>query len=345
MKHIALFLVLALAVPSWRADMVRIDDGSVLHGTVVGADGTAVHIHTSFGGVIKVSASQVVGMSISEERFYSLQSGSTLLGRLEKNPDRTTIETSNGKVVISGDTITGSWGKDEESPKVRAMKAELSGKLRQWKFDVGIDIAGKTGNTERISTGGSVNAILQGPTDKLYLSGGGNRTKENDVLSTKEAYGAIDYETLFKGNNSWYVRMGMEYDVIELLDLRTTAAVGWGYYFYNQPDRHLRGRLGLQYQHESFNEGRTESSPGLDIGLSHKAKIGTTTLTTDVTATPAFEDFNRYQIKHATSWDIPLSQENWKLQLGVRNDYNSMPVPGINRLDISYFAKLVMAWQ
>jgi len=67
-------------------------------------------------------------MSISEERFYSLQSGSTLLGRLDQNPDRTTIETSNGKVVISGDTITGSWGKDEESPKVQAMKAELSGK-------------------------------------------------------------------------------------------------------------------------------------------------------------------------------------------------------------------------
>ncbi|MFM1547771.1 MAG: YdiY family protein [Lentisphaeria bacterium] len=345
MKHIKLFLVLALAATSSWADMVRIEDGSVLHGTVVGVDGEVVHIHTSFGGVIKVSAGQVVGLSISKERFYSLQSGSTLLGRLEKTPDRTTIETSNGTVVISGDTISGSWGKDEESPKVLAMKAELSGKLRQWKFDVGVDIAGKTGNSERISTGGSVNAILQGPTDKLHLSGRGNRTKENDVLSTKEAYGSIDYETLIKGNNSWYVRMGMEYDVIELLDLRTTAALGWGYYFHNQSDRHLRGRLGLQYKHESFNDDRTESSPGLDIGLSHKARLGTTALVTDVTATPAFDDFNRYQIKHATNWDIPLPQENWKLQLGIRDDYNSMPVAGVKRLDISYFATLVMAWQ
>ena len=40
--------------------------------------------------------------------------------------------------------------------------------------------------------------------------------------------------------------------------------------------------------------------------------------------------------------EIPLTdEEDWKLRLGVRNQYDSMPVGGAERLDTYYFANIV----
>jgi len=343
MKYAAFAILFTLAAGNLRADTVAIKGGSMLTGTIVAVDDTTVQIDTSFAGVITVKRDQIIDLSISELRYYTLQSGSTLLGRVRKSGGRTVITTDNGQLDITEDVITGSWGKDEESLQVQALKAKMSGLDRTWKYDIAADLAGKTGNTDRLSTGGTISATLKGPNDKLNFYAGGNRARENDVLSNKEAYGGIDYEQTFAGKNSWYTRARLEYDAIELLDLRTTVAVGWGYYFFNNPEREFRGRLGLQFQHEAFTTGRSESSPGLDAGVFHRIELGKTTLTSEITITPAFEDFGRYQFNHETSWNIPLSEENWSLRLGARNDYNSMPTPSTERLDTSYFAKLALS--
>jgi len=44
-----------------------------------------------------------------------------------------------------------------------------------------------------------------------------------------------------------------------------------------------------------------------------------------------------------TALAVPLGNSDiWKLKLGVTNEYNSQPQPGLDRLDNTYYANIVL---
>lgn len=325
------------------ADTLTTRDGSVLNGKLGAVTADSITITTPFAGDISVPRDQVASMTSDADRYYKLKSGNTLFGKLTQQGNQRQIVTVDGAMAVNEGAIAASWSEGEDSPEVAALKAAQVAP-RNWKYEMGINIDGKTGNSEKTAFGGRLNATLAGPDDTLMFFASGKRARDNSVLTEKELKGGVDYEQKIKDNWSWYTRLGLEYDAVELLDLRTTAAAGFGYQVFDTPDHALRLRTGLQYKHESYSDGRNESAPGLDAGLSHMIKLGPTTLLTDVTYTPAFEDFGRFNLLHTSSLDWPLS-EAWSLRLGVENDYNSMPVPGTERLDTSYFMRAVVKWQ
>jgi hypothetical protein len=58
------------------------------------------------------------------------------------------------------------------------------------------------------------------------------------------------------------------------------------------------------------------------------------------------EDLADWRAFHESALDVPLAGPgNWRLRLGVTNDYYSLPAPGKERLDTVYFARLVLSWE
>jgi hypothetical protein len=44
--------------------------------------------------------------------------------------------------------------------------------------------------------------------------------------------------------------------------------------------------------------------------------------------------------------EIPLTKDkDWRLRVGVRNNYDGLPEPDIKRLDTYYFLNIAWAWQ
>ena len=71
-----------------------------------------------------------------------------------------------------------------------------------------------------------------------------------------------------------------------------------------------------------------------------------TKLVSDITYAPSFEDFGDYRVYHESSFEMPLGKSDfWKLRLGVSNEYNSLVVKGNDRLDTTYFSRLVLSWE
>ena len=65
----------------------------------------------------------------------------------------------------------------------------------------------------------------------------------------------------------------------------------------------------------------------------------------DLTYTPAFDDWHDYRIVHESALDIPIIFDiPLSLRLGVRNEYNSRTPVNLKRLDTTYFAKIVYRW-
>jgi hypothetical protein len=59
---------------------------------------------------------------------------------------------------------------------------------------------------------------------------------------------------------------------------------------------------------------------------------------------PSFEGFGDYRLLISNAAEVPLNgSKTWKLKFGIRNDYDSMPNPGVEKLDTTYFTNLVVA--
>ncbi len=68
---------------------------------------------------------------------------------------------------------------------------------------------------------------------------------------------------------------------------------------------------------------------------------------TDISYLPLFDDMmDNYHIKHESSIEFPINtMKSLTLRLGVSNDYYSKVAPEKERLDTTYFAKLVLTWE
>jgi len=327
-----------------NADSVRIKDGSMINGTIVSMDDQKLCIDTLFAGRIEVNVTTIAEVAANTKVHVHLKSGSTLFGTVAESAEGSIIQTEDGKMTVAFDRIAALWQDGAANP-LAPQTAVPAG--RKWNYAVAVDVRGKTGNTESFSGAATVKATLKGKGDRLNIYGRAHRARENSNNTAKEMIGGIDLESDIKDRHSWYARNELEKDEFEFLDLRATAALGYGYYFRKIDEQQLRGRIGLAYRHESWMDGTSNSHPGLDVGLHHVRIFKSwAKMVNDITYTPSFSEWTNYVLTHASTLDISLAESDlWKLRLGIRHDYTSMPVGAdIKHLDTTYFAGLALTW-
>jgi hypothetical protein len=134
---------------------------------------------------------------------------------------------------------------------------------------------------------------------------------------------------------------------VKSIDLYNIAAAGVGFDVVKKPKQTLTGRAGISFRYEGYKNSIAPSvkDAGLDIGINNDMEFGNSKLVNRVAYVPTFDDFGNYRITHESYYQIPLTNPNWKLRIGVSNDYNSQPPRGTERLDTAYFTRLVLNWQ
>ncbi len=354
-KHIILTIIAALfgvMSPAGQlfADELLTHNGSRLVGRVAGLTDGVWTVETEFAGTLRIQQSDVLSITTDEPRTIGLASGNVLAGRLAVQDGHQCVETTLGTLDITADTIVSLWRSGEESPEAISHRQAVEAQAGKWKHELSTDISGKTGNTERFATSAGFQTVLDRPQDKLKFYLRGQRAVENGRDTSNEIKGGSDYERIIADGHSWYTRVQFEHDEIVDLELRTSAAAGYGYYLFRRPGHELRLRGGLLFRHESYDEstGRGDDQTlGLDLGLRHMLQInGWTKLVTNLTCTPSFEDAQDYRVNHETSLEARLAgTELWGIRLGVANDYNSQPADDYERLDTTYFVRLILNWE
>jgi putative salt-induced outer membrane protein YdiY len=174
------------------------------------------------------------------------------------------------------------------------------------------------------------------------------QTSETDNDETaNETIGGASYAAYFNDPWGWYVRGELEKDKFEDIDLRTTVAGGLAWRPINTTDRTLRAWLGLGYRHESFSNNLPNDSSGtLDSGVAHHWQWKPwLTLDNMLSYAPALDHFGNYLLQHDTSLTMPVGASRWTLGLGVHNDYNSQPAPDRDKLDTTYYTRLMMRFE
>ena len=120
-----------------------------------------------------------------------------------------------------------------------------------------------------------------------------------------------------------------------------------GHDFIKAKKQTLTGRFGLSFRYEGYKNPATTDvkSAGLDFGFSHRLETSNGLLVNRLTLVPAFEDFSNYRANHESFYELPMANTSWKLRLGLSNDYNSRPGRGVEKMDTTYFTRLVLNWR
>ncbi len=109
----------------------------------------------------------------------------------------------------------------------------------------------------------------------------------------------------------------------------------------------LTARLGLSFRNENYRSPLTPdiNAAGLDVGINHTLTFDSAALVNRVSFVPSFNDFANFRLTHESFLELPIAASQWKLRLGINNDYNSKPGKGVDKLDTGYFTRLVLSWK
>lgn len=337
-----------------RADQVHLSDGSTIVGKIAGLAEGKLTIETQYAGTLTIDAAGVTGFSADQVMSVLLESGDRVVGTPSYDAERGQRITSEaiGEVTVAEvSKVTAMWGGDGSAPAVAerdARIAELEKRVEAfrdpWNYRLQFGVTGSTGNNERLAFNGRADAKREVELERLYLFAEGFYAEENNQRNKNEVLGGIRLERDISERTFLWGKAGLEFDEFENLDLRSTLSAGIGYFVIKEPTHEWKIRGGAGYQHEAFDDGSSDDNAVLDLGWDYRIDLHEyLRFTNSLTYYPALEEpLNDYRFMVETAAEVPIAgDQGWKLRAGMRNDYDAMPQPGVERLDTTYFLNLV----
>lgn len=326
--------VAALSAAKLSADVVTTKSGARIVGKVSKIDAGAVSMSTDFAGDLTIKQSEVVSIATDGPVAVRLASGTRLDGTISGQTGALQIAGPDGTLTTTVDKISASWPAGEGDPALE----------RHWKYEATVDINGTSGNKNQLGTAAGFEAKLVTPEDALDFIAAYNRQVADGVKSADKFRAGVDYSNQFAPPYSWYVRDEAGFDRVMDIKFYDTAAAGLGRDFIKTPAETLTGRAGIAYRYDGYNNPRTPAvnSAALDFEILHDFKTPRWEMGNKLALVPALSNLSEVIVTHDSFYQVPLNDPSWKLRVGVSNDYNGKPGPGIKRLDTTYYTRLIM---
>lgn len=221
-----------------------------------------------------------------------------------------------------------------------------------WKYEADIDLNGRSGNVNSSGFAAGVRATGEhANVSRTTLSlRGQNATQEDalgaDVTSADELRGQAAHERTLAEKSFWYVRADAGYDNVRNLDLVALGSAGLGYRFLRDDRGSLDLRAGLGYRQEEGSSGVEDvSAAALDAGLNLERDLGWGQLRLQLDLVPSLEDLADLTLRHEASLELLGKASPLSLRIGLLQDYRSEAPAGEEKLQNTYFVRLVYRWE
>ena len=335
MRNLFFYLcIFILSVSFSSADLIKIEDGSMISGKVTGFDAKTISLKTDFAGTIKIDRDKVVSIKSKEVFSLKLKGGKNASGSISSDGKK--IRIAEDKNVSSIDF--------SEVVSINPVSAKIPG--RKWSFNTGFDLLGKQGNTEELSLGANLVVLRKGPKDELKFNLEYEDREKNTEKTADRIGGGVAYEYFFKDSLGWYLRSELESDDVTAVNLRSTTGAGASYRLLNRDKQTLVARSGLGYRFTDYDTGKKEeSSMTLDLGVTHKYQLNDSiSLSTDLSYVPGIGGSGNNRFVHDSAMVMPVGTSGkWSLKMGVKNEYETEPAV-LEKLDTTYYSRMSFSW-
>jgi putative salt-induced outer membrane protein YdiY len=341
-KSICASIAATLATLYANADTVTTKDGSTLNGTITLIDKGAIHIETKYAGKITLKQHEVVTFQTDAPVVVRLQSGTTMSGPVRASSDgKLKIESEDGVLETNTSKVAATWELGDVDP-------EIDRNQRKWQYELAANLSGKDGNTDKFYFGTELDVRLKGPDDELRFGFEYEQGDENGNKTDDRALGSISYERFNKKQIGWYVHSALETDKISDIYFRSTSGFGASYRFIHNDAQTLITRAGPGYRYTDYESDNkaSDSHATLEFGLDHSYKYKDFCyMENSLYYSPALDDFSDYRAIHDSSLKIPVGNgESFWIRMGIKNEYESK-TSAEEKLDTSYYTKLIYSWK
>jgi hypothetical protein len=173
---------LLLAPGAARADEVRMDNGDVIRGEVIGADDTTLRVKHVYGTEVLLPWAKVASIATDKPIELRLIDGTRLKGKLSAGPDpHTAAVASEGVGAIPS----------LELDRVVAVNEPAESALWNGRISVGITV--QDGNTRSKTMFGSFDAERLTKSDRIEAHGYYSYGVNEKVLATKKGFARVQY--------------------------------------------------------------------------------------------------------------------------------------------------------
>jgi putative salt-induced outer membrane protein YdiY len=330
-KYALIFGFIFAIQPAWT-DEVRLQDGSRIIGKIAHIQDGIVQVNTEFAGAIKIDIKHVTGIITDEDHAISLDDQPPVQRRLNQIDQSTVVIDSSGNETAI--ILTSLTGLDVPEPPKWEGRAELG-------------ISGATGNSERFALLGRTEMTRKFDEDLLYFLFQADYEEDEGERTENEFLFATRYE--WKTREKWYgfAKLALEHDEFEDLDLRSTLTIGARHDTYKSKRQQLISRMGIGYQREDFKTGDSQDQAIFDLGMDYRLEVSKwLRFTQDVAYLSVIDDpIDDYRAVFRTGAEVPIgNKEAWKIRMGVTNEYDNDPQPGVDHLDTKYTLNLIYDW-
>lgn len=319
------------------ADTVQLLDGSLIFGKVASIGAGSLSLKTSYAGDLNIPLKGVKAIWTEDEHTITLEGSVVHTGRLEFTSGQQKILGEDGPISLE---ITGI---------AKSVPAPLPDESRipaDWSGRAELSLNGDTGNTNRFSLRTRVSATRTSTLDRLTLSLRAEFEESDGVRETAEVAGRLHHEHDLSERRYFFTRLDTERDDFESVEFRARIVAGLGRFLIKSPRQELKILGGGGYEYERFSDG-SEANTGL-VGAGYEYRVQARNwlrFDSSLITLMSITDIGDWRLQAVNGAELPLSNRaGWKLRLGVRNEYDAEPLPGVESLDTNYYLSIVYDW-
>jgi len=308
------------------ADEVRLVNDDRLTGDVVRMDNGILSLTTTYAGEVKVNWTLVSCISTDQQHTFVLKDDQVLFGRA--------VCATAGTIKIVGDTVGESLGIpvtefEAINPSPPPPAVTYTGSLA----------AGYTqtdGNTETMAANASARFAARSRRQRFTLKGKFNYGETDRKMTARNAAGSLKYDFFVTKNLYTYAHSLFESDDFADLGLRSTLGAGLGYQILDTDRGAFSLETGCSYVNNDFEAAPDDDYTAGRWGADLSVKIVPKRVRF-FHAHEGYYSFDDKSVYITSETGLRLTiVRNFFAHAGVDYSYDSDPVDGAERYDVTY---------
>ncbi len=330
-------LTLAVA-PAVAQQQLQLTNGDRLTGTLKGIDaGSWVFEHA--GGELKIAPADVASFSSTSSIGVRLSDGSIVAGTVTTAANQLRLSVTDGSTRTVGFDALVAVGDPANLAALEPVRIGYFSPMGMfWGATASLGFTNQSGNSKSRGIDGALEVGRNSPKDRITLKLGAATQSSDlgtgDLEKTVERYWGSLRVDLFVGPRFFFfAQTSQQRDQFQDIDLRSNYDAGIGIQVIQNATTDLRFNASGGYRREAFTSGGTSTTPTIGGGTGLRQVLGPALLAWDLNWSPSTKDFNDYRLVS----DASLTTTVYKglgFRIGVRNEVNNNPPPGIGKGDM-----------
>ena len=252
------FLALTFVTSSAAADVIVLNNGDRLTGTVDSISGGVVLLNTEYAGDLPIALDAIARME-TEDKFFVESASGRIEGQFVADGEQQLLRTEAGDAPFVLNEIT-TAGQDNLS---------LTSFAPEWSSRADLAAKVSNGNSDVENYSALIEALYKKDNVEHSVSLLVANESSEDVQTKEEL--DLDYGYKRFISEHWYASGNAEYfeDPLKDLDSRITIGAGMGYQFWDDSFGSFSSDVGISYVKEELG-GEDETNPAVRWGLDYK---------------------------------------------------------------------------